>query len=128
MLGVADRRNARTVSIGSMADATAKAAANAAEQQQATMALLGEAQLTNFYNDGNKGTGTAAEMGLEERQLLAVEGIVIAAVDVVRDPALVRAVAEAAHSSSSSSRQVVVAFLSVHSSASLHAIQLRWFS
>ncbi len=28
-------------------------------------------------------------MGLEERQLLAVEGIVIAAVDVMRDAALV---------------------------------------
>ncbi|KAL4450117.1 hypothetical protein ABPG77_010786 [Micractinium sp. CCAP 211/92] len=84
MLGVADRRNKNTVSIGS-----------AAGIPGASMALLGEAQLTSFYNDGNKGTGTASEMGLEERQLLAVEGIVIAAVDVMRDAALIRAVAEA---------------------------------
>lgn len=46
MLGVADRRNKNTVSIGS-----------AAGIPGASMALLGEAQLTNFYNDGNKGTG-----------------------------------------------------------------------
>ena len=85
MLGVADRRNRNTVSMGS-----------AAGIPGASMALLGEAQLTNFYNDGNKGTGTASEMALEERQLLAVEGIVIAAVDVLRDAAMVRAVAEAA--------------------------------
>lgn len=67
MLGVADRRNARTHSIGSMS-------------------ILGKARLTNFYNDGNKGTGSAEEMALDERQLLAVEGIVVAAVDVLRDP------------------------------------------
>lgn len=85
MLGVHDRRNRNTVSIGS-----------AAGIPGASMALLGEAALTNFYNDGNKGTGTAGEMALEERQLLAVEGIVVAAVDVVRDAAMVRAVAEAA--------------------------------
>jgi beta-CASP RNase J family ribonuclease len=66
MLGVAERRNGRTVSTGSMA-------------------LLGEAKLVNFYNDGNKGTGTAAEMALEQRTVLAVEGVVVAAVDVVRD-------------------------------------------
>lgn len=46
MLGVADRRNKNTVSIGS-----------AAGIPGASMALLGEAQLTSFYNDGNKGTG-----------------------------------------------------------------------
>ncbi|KAL4452436.1 hypothetical protein ABPG75_008098 [Micractinium tetrahymenae] len=85
MLGVADRRNKNTVSVGS-----------AAGIPGASMTLLGEATLTNFYNDGNKGTGTASEMGLEERTQLAVEGIVIAAVDVLRDAAMVRAVAEAA--------------------------------
>jgi mRNA degradation ribonuclease J1/J2 len=72
MLGVWERRNGRTVSTGSMAG-------------------LGEVALTNYYNDGNKGTGTAKEMGLEQRQLLAVEGLVIAAVDVVRDPRLIAA-------------------------------------
>jgi beta-CASP RNase J family ribonuclease len=66
MLGVHERINAKTVSTGSMA-------------------MLGDVALTNFYNDGNKGTGSAREMALEERQLLAVEGIVIAAIDVLRD-------------------------------------------
>lgn len=69
MLGVWERRNRKTISTGSMA-------------------LLGDVKLVNFYNDGNKGTGTAVEMGLEQRQQLAVEGIVVAAVDVVRDPSL----------------------------------------
>ncbi|GAB4818720.1 hypothetical protein N2152v2_005766 [Parachlorella kessleri] len=72
MLGVQDRRNARTVSTGSMN-------------------VLGEAALQLLYNDGNKGTGTADEMALEERQVLAVEGIIIASVDVVRDPAVAAA-------------------------------------
>lgn len=78
MLGVHDKRNGRTLSTGSMA------------------AVVGEAKLMNFYNDGNKGTGTAHEMALEERQLLAVEGIVIAAVDVIRDPSVLAAAAAAA--------------------------------
>eukprot|EP00884_Botryococcus_braunii_P003552 jgi/Botrbrau1/13198/Bobra.0351s0011.1 len=46
--------------------------------------ILGEAPLQLFYNDGNKGTGTADEMALEERNQLAVEGIVIIAIDVLR--------------------------------------------
>lgn len=79
MLGVYERRNKNTVSSGSMA-------------------LLGEAKLVNFYNDGNKGTGTAAEMALEQRQLLAVEGIVVAAIDVVRDPSVAAALLAAASS------------------------------
>ena len=66
MLGVAGARSGRHVSSGSAT-------------------LLGEAALVAFYNDGGKGTGTAAEMGLEARQAIAVEGVVIAAVDVVRD-------------------------------------------
>ncbi|KAH7622044.1 hypothetical protein Ndes2526B_g02868 [Nannochloris sp. 'desiccata'] len=77
MLGVWERRSGRTVSTGSMA-------------------MLGEAKLVNFYNDGNKGTGTMQEMALEQRQLIAVEGIVIAAIDVVRDMAVVNAAATAA--------------------------------
>jgi hypothetical protein len=127
MLGVHERRNAKTISSGSLAS------------------VLGEVSLTNFYNDGNKvwvwvfggggggtsrggeeghsleelacppatpdctctalycpaphptppchtqGTGSAAEMGLEERQLIANEGIVIASVDIVRHPAVAQA-------------------------------------
>lgn len=74
MLGVYDKRNKNTVSTGSAA-------------------LLGEAQLVNFYNDGNKGTGTAAEMSLQQRQHIATEGVVVAAVDVIRDPAVISVVA-----------------------------------
>ncbi len=74
MLGVYDRRNKNTVSIGSAA-------------------MLGEAKLVNFYNDGNKGTGTAAEMSLQQRQHISTEGVVVAAVDVIRDPAVISAVA-----------------------------------
>ena len=48
--------------------------------------VVGEAQLTMFYNDGNRGTGTAAEMALDERTRLATDGVVVAAVDVVRTP------------------------------------------
>ncbi|CAK0785256.1 hypothetical protein CVIRNUC_008462 [Coccomyxa viridis] len=64
-LGVAPKRNGKTVSSGSMQ-------------------VLGEAALRLFYNDGNKGTGTADEMALEERAALALEGCVIADVAVVR--------------------------------------------
>jgi beta-CASP RNase J family ribonuclease len=74
MLGVHDRRNKNTVSMGSAA-------------------MLGEAKLVNFYNDGNKGTGTAAEMSLQQRQHIATEGVVVAAVDVIRDPAVISVVA-----------------------------------
>jgi beta-CASP RNase J family ribonuclease len=70
MLGVYDRRNKNTVSTGSAA-------------------MLGEAKLVNFYNDGNKGTGTAAEMSLQQRQHIAAEGVVVAAIDVIRDPAVI---------------------------------------
>lgn len=71
MLGVADKRNRRTVSTGSLAKA-------------ASMAVLGEAKLQMFYNDGNKGTGTADEMALDERNKLAVDGIIVASIDVMR--------------------------------------------
>ena len=37
-----------------------------------------------FYNDGGRGTGTAAEMALDERARLAADGVVVAAVDVLR--------------------------------------------
>ena len=90
MLGVYERRNKKTISTGSMA-------------------MLGEAKLVNFYNDGNKGTGTMTEMGLEQRQLLAVEGIVIAAVDVVRDMGVVTAATAAVSSPSDGAAQAAAA-------------------
>jgi beta-CASP RNase J family ribonuclease len=65
MLGVHQRRNRNEVSSSSMA-------------------VIGEAQLVNFYNDGFKGTGSETEMALSERTTLAFEGVVVAAVDVYR--------------------------------------------
>ena len=66
MLGVQALRNAATVSTGSAAK------------------IVGEVSLINFYNDGNKGTGTAEEMAIAERTSLAFEGIVVVALDVYR--------------------------------------------
>lgn len=65
MLGVYERRNARVVSQGSMQ-------------------LVGEASLLAFYNDGGKGTGTAAEMAMEDRVTIANEGVVVCAIDLIR--------------------------------------------
>eukprot|EP00803_Ostreobium_quekettii_P009805 evm.model.scf_52.21 EVM.evm.TU.scf_52.21 scf_52:165961-174383(-) len=48
------------------------------------MPILGDVNLVNFYNDGNKGTGTYSEMGLTDRLVMAVEGVVVVAVDVHR--------------------------------------------
>ena len=48
--------------------------------------VIGEADLTTFYNDGHRGTGTAAEMALDERTRLATDGVIVAAVDVARGP------------------------------------------
>ena len=53
-------------------------------------------RLTPISRRCTQGTGTATEMALEERQVLAVEGIVIASVDVLRDPLVVAAGAGAA--------------------------------
>lgn len=70
MLGVHERRNSNTLSVGSAALAR----------------VIGEVNLVNYYNDGFRGTGTAQEMGLLERTTLAFEGVVVAAIDVVRSP------------------------------------------
>lgn len=48
------------------------------------MAIIGEAKLLNYYNDGGRGTGTEHEMAIEERVNIGTEGIVIIAVDVMR--------------------------------------------
>jgi mRNA degradation ribonuclease J1/J2 len=42
--------------------------------------------LYRLYNDGNNGTGNKDELVLEERMSLAVEGIVIASIEVIRPP------------------------------------------
>jgi len=46
--------------------------------------VVGEANLVNFYNDGNKGTGTAQEMAIAERTTMAFEGMVVLALDINR--------------------------------------------
>ncbi|KAG1653453.1 hypothetical protein FOA52_009118 [Chlamydomonas sp. UWO 241] len=66
MLGVHSRSSRTQVSSGSLAG------------------VVGEANLVNFYNDGNKGTGTMLEMAIAERTTMAFEGIVVVALDVYR--------------------------------------------
>jgi hypothetical protein len=98
LLGIGERRSRGAVSaVGSVAAAEAAAVRSAAAagggaRQNTTagarpgsgeMSVLGEATLYNFFNDGGRGTGTAEEMALTERTSLAVEGVVVAAVDVL---------------------------------------------
>eukprot|EP00878_Enallax_costatus_P013793 GHUV01014426.1.p1 GENE.GHUV01014426.1~~GHUV01014426.1.p1 ORF type:complete len:673 (+),score=175.36 GHUV01014426.1:298-2019(+) len=89
MLGVHERRNRNTISTGSMAAATIKQQQAAEQEQEAAdagsgIAVIGEVDLLRLFNDGGKGTGTAAEVAMEERETLAFEGIVVVAVDVIR--------------------------------------------
>lgn len=46
--------------------------------------VVGEVELDKLFNDGARGTGTAADMALRERNTLAQDGIVVVAVDVGR--------------------------------------------
>jgi mRNA degradation ribonuclease J1/J2 len=52
--------------------------------------ILGEVPLYRLYNDGNNATGNKEELFLDERLSLAVEGIVIASIEVIRPQALSR--------------------------------------
>lgn len=91
MLGVHHRRNGNEVST---TGASVKG-----------MQLLGDVKLRMLYNDGNKGTGSDEEMGIEERQQLATEGIVVAAVDIVRGSMASSSAQETVDAFSSSSGQ-----------------------
>ena len=53
MLGVAERRNRNTVSVGSAAG-VAGAEEILGRERTDTMQMLGEVELINYYNDGNK--------------------------------------------------------------------------
>lgn len=64
MLGVAPLRNRRVLSSG--------------------FSSLGKEDLTLMYNDGDKAFGTAADLCVGERMRIALNGIVIASVDVIR--------------------------------------------
>lgn len=46
--------------------------------------MVGQVELDLLFNDGARGTGTAADMALRERNTLAQDGIVVVAVDVAR--------------------------------------------
>ncbi|KAK2077186.1 hypothetical protein QBZ16_004820 [Prototheca wickerhamii] len=48
----------------------------------ASLAVVGEARLQTLYNDGDRGVGNAHEMALNMRTQLALEGIVVASVDL----------------------------------------------
>lgn len=64
MLGVAPLRNGRVLSSG--------------------FSQLGREKLKLMYNDGDKAFGTAADLRIQERMSIALEGIVIASVEVIR--------------------------------------------
>lgn len=64
MLGVAPLRNGRVLSSG--------------------FSPLGREKLKLMYNDGDKAFGTAADLCIQERMNIALEGLVIASVEVIR--------------------------------------------
>uniref|UniRef100_A0A7I4C488 Metallo-beta-lactamase domain-containing protein n=1 Tax=Physcomitrium patens TaxID=3218 RepID=A0A7I4C488_PHYPA len=65
MLGVAPLRNGRVLSSG--------------------FSQLGREKLKLMYNDGDKAFGTAADLCIQERMNIALEGLVIASVEVIRE-------------------------------------------
>ncbi|KXZ55695.1 hypothetical protein GPECTOR_2g1245 [Gonium pectorale] len=79
MLAVRERRNRKTVSTGSMAAARA-----AAQRDEETMVKYEGEEPTYFFNDGGKGTGTREEMEIDMRSTMALEGVVVAGVEVLR--------------------------------------------
>lgn len=78
MLAVRERRNRNTLSTGSMA-----AAAAAAAREPSMVKYEGE-EPTYYFSDGSRGTGTREEMEIDMRTTMAMEGVVVVAVDVVR--------------------------------------------
>lgn len=53
-------------------------------RRQRRAQVLGKVKLDMYFNDGNRGTGTATDMALSERQTLVSDGIVVASIDVAR--------------------------------------------
>eukprot|EP01018_Ginkgo_biloba_P034064 Gb_26634 [translate_table: standard] len=66
MLGVSHLRNRRVLSNG--------------------FASLGKENLQLMYNDGDKAFGTSTELCIDERMKIALDGIVIASVEIMRPP------------------------------------------
>ncbi|KAG2451327.1 hypothetical protein HYH02_003932 [Chlamydomonas schloesseri] len=81
MLAVRERRNRSTVSTGSMAVAASR---SAAVSEPPTMVKYEGEEPTYFFNDGGKGTGTRQEMEIDMRGTMAMEGVVVVGVDVMR--------------------------------------------
>lgn len=48
------------------------------------LTTLGQTYLQNMYNDGGKASGTAEDMALADRQRIAAEGLIVAAVEFTR--------------------------------------------
>ena len=59
------------------------------------MQVIDKVKLDLLFNDGSRGTGTASDMALRERNTLAQDGVVVAAVDVARMVSASRDAAEA---------------------------------
>ena len=57
--------------------------------------VIDKVKLDLLFNDGSRGTGTASDMALRERNTLAQDGVVVAAVDVARMVSASRDAAEA---------------------------------
>ncbi|GIL57528.1 hypothetical protein Vafri_12738 [Volvox africanus] len=93
MLAVRERRNRNTVSAGSMAAAraasrrgisTASLSIDDEGDGKPTMIKYDGEEPTYFFNDGGKGTGTRQEMEIDMRNTMAVEGVLVAGVEVLR--------------------------------------------
>merc|ERR1719436_306659 len=54
------------------------------EDSIGSLVMSDTVDLQLYYNDGVKGTGSAFDMAMSERMTLAVEGIIICAVEIVR--------------------------------------------
>ncbi|BFI30298.1 ribonuclease J [Marchantia polymorpha subsp. ruderalis] len=74
MLGVSPLRNGRVLSSG--------------------FSALGRENLKLMYNDGDRAFGTAADLCVQERMQVALEGLVVASVEIFRDPTVAPADAE----------------------------------
>ncbi|CAM6097811.1 unnamed protein product [Calypogeia fissa] len=66
MLGVSPLRNGRVLSSG--------------------FSTLGKENFKLMYNDGDRAFGTATELCLHERMQIALEGMIVASVEVIRNP------------------------------------------
>ncbi|KAL2634153.1 hypothetical protein R1flu_005632 [Riccia fluitans] len=74
MLGVSPLRNGRVLSSG--------------------FSTLGKENLKLMYNDGDRAFGTAGDLCVHERMQVALEGLIVASVEIFRDPTAAQAESE----------------------------------